>query len=137
MATAMVSPSVSNLNSPVKTSLKIADILGVAIFDVNGLPREYFVTAEEPSTSWVQIVFQALGLRSLLSSSLELEGFYQITIGLKDTTAIVVRRRQDYIALQFKGQLTLHNPTDSERLAHLINALDPEKLRQHPHFTPA
>lgn len=134
MATTPVSSSKADLTSPAKTSLKITDILGVAIFDINGLPREYFVTAENPSTGWVQIVFQALGLRSLLASSLELEGFYQITIRLAETTAIVVRRRQDYIALQFKGKLSLQNPADSERLTALINALDPDKLRQHPHF---
>lgn len=129
-----VFPSESDLNSPAKTSLKITDILGIAIFDINGLPREYFVTEENPGTGWVQIVFQALGLRSLLSSSLELEGFHQITIALEETTAIVVRRRQDYIALQFKGKVPLHNPADSDRLTALINALDPDKLRQHPHF---
>jgi hypothetical protein len=137
MATTSVFPSKPDLNSPVKTSLKITDILGVALFDINGLPREYFVTDENPSTGWVQIVFQALGLRSLLSSSLELEGFHQITICLQETTAIVVRRRQDYIALQFKGKLALQNPADSERLTALINALDPDKLRQHPHFKAA
>jgi hypothetical protein len=137
MATTTVSSAKSDLNSSAKTSLKITDILGVAIFDINGLPREYFVTEENPSTSWVQIVFQALGLRSLLASSLQLDGFHQITITLAETTAIVVRRRQDYIALQFKGKLLLHNPTDSERLTTLINALDPEKLRQHPHFKSA
>lgn len=124
----------TDLNSPTKTSIKITDILGIAIFDINGLPREYFVTEENPSTGWVQIVFQALGLRSLLASSLELEGFYEITIRLAETTAIVVRRRQDYIALQFKGHLALQNPTDRDRLTHLINALDADKLRQHPHF---
>ena len=95
------------------------------------------MTPENPGTGWVQIVFQALGLRSLLSSSLELEGFQNITICSEETTAIVVRRRQDYIALRFKGKLVMHNPNDSERLMALINALDLEKLRQHPHFTVA
>jgi len=134
MASALVSLAKPGLNTPAKTSLKITDILGVAIFDLTGLPREYFVTEENPTTGWVQIVFQALGLRSLLSSSLELEGFHQITINLEETTAIVVRRRQDYIALQIKGRLVFSNPTDSERLLALIGALKPEKLRQHPHF---
>lgn len=134
MANAPLSIVKPSLNSPAKTSIKITDILGIAIFDLNGLPREYFVTEENPTTGWVQIVFQALGLRSLLTSSLELEGFHQITINLEATTAMVVRRRQDYIALQFKGRLVLHNPTDEERLLTLIGALNPAKLRQHPHF---
>jgi hypothetical protein len=111
--------------------------LGIAIFDINGLPREYFVTEENPSTNWVQIVFQALGLRSLLASSLELEGFHQITIGLVETTAVVVRRRQDYIALQFKEGLTFSTPADREQLTRWVNALDADKLSQHPHFKPA
>jgi len=134
MASASISLSQPGLNIPAKTSLKITDILGVAIFDLTGLPREYFVTEENPTTGWVQIVFQALGLRSLLSSSLELDGFYQITINLEETTAIVVRRRQDYIALQLKGRLSLHHPADNERLSTLLGALNPEKLRRHPHF---
>jgi len=134
MAAVIVSPSKTDLTPPTKTALKITDILGVALFDINGLPREYFVTEENPSTSWVQIVFQALGLRSLLASSLELEGFQQITIRLAETTAIVVRRRHDYIALQFKGQIFFHSQADDERFTTLINALNPDKLRQHPHF---
>lgn len=134
MASASISLSQPGLNIPAKTSLKITDILGVAIFDLTGLPREYFVTEENPTTGWVQIVFQALGLRSLLSSSLELDGFHQITINLEETTAIVVRRRQDYIALQFKGRLLINNPADSERLLNQIGGLNPDKLRQHPHF---
>ena len=134
MATLIALASDTELTQPAKTTLKITDILGVAIFDINGLPREYFITEENPTTSWVQIVFQALGLRALLASSLELEGFQQITIRLEETTAIVVRRRQDYIALQFKGKLFIKNKADSERLTTLITALDSEKLKQHPHF---
>lgn len=115
------------------TKLQIEDILGIAVFDTNGLPCQYFITEESPSTSWVQIVFQALGLRTLLASSLELEGFQQITICLEETTAILIRRREDYIALQFRGKLS---PTslDKQQLAAFINALDSKKLEQHPHF---
>lgn len=124
----------TNVSQPARTALRVADILGVAIFDINGLPREYLITEENSSTNWVQIVFQALGLRTLLASSLELEGFQQITIRLEETTAIVVRRRQDYIALQFRGKLTFISKADNLRLTSLISALDLEKLRQHPHF---
>ncbi len=137
MATAIVPPPQTDLNQTAKTTLKITDILGVAIFDLSGLPREYFITEENPSTAWVQIVFQALGLRSLLASSLELEGFQQITITLAETTAIVVRRKQDYIALQFKGQLNLTHKNDWDRLTAMINALNPAKLKEHPHFKAA
>ncbi|NEQ46369.1 MAG: hypothetical protein F6K00_23625 [Leptolyngbya sp. SIOISBB] len=82
----------------------------------------------------MQIVFQALGLRSLLSSSLELEDFHQVTIKLEATTAIVVRRQQDYIALQFKGQMMTRNQMDEKQFIAFIEALDLDQLRQHPHF---
>lgn len=137
MATLTVNSSKISLDQTDKTTLKVTDILGVAIFDHSGLPREYFVTKAEPSTVWVQIVFQALGLRSLLASSLKLEGFQQITIRLEETTAIVVRRRQDYIALQFQGKLNFANKRDWERLINLISNLDPTKLKDHPHFRAA
>lgn len=129
-----IAPVETSLPQMGKKTLTITDILGVAIFDINGLPREYFITEENPSTSWVQIVFQALGLRALLASSLGLEGFQQITIHLKETTAIVVRRRQDYLALQFKGKLPLDSKDDNQRLTTIVNAFDAEKLKQHPHF---
>lgn len=124
----------SEFNSLTKISLEITDILGVALFDLNGLPRDYFVTEASPTTSWIQIVFQALGLRSLLSSSMSLGDFQQITIQLKDTTAMVVRRQQDYIALQFREKVTLHSQADEELLLQFIGALNLEQLRQHPHF---
>ena len=134
MATLTASSPQTDLTRIAKTTLKITDVLGVAIFDVNGLPREYFITEENPSTGWVQIVFQALGLRSLLASSLELEGFQRIAIRLEETTIMVVRRRHDYIALQIKGMLVLDQKADSDRFMGMINALDPAKLKEHDHF---
>lgn len=107
----------------------------MAIFDLNCLPQAYFVTEANPSTNWVQIAFQSLGLRSLLSSSLELDGFQQITIYSKATVAIVVPRRQDYLALQFRAQAAIVRAAHSQQLLALINALNVNKLQQHPHFT--
>lgn len=107
----------------------------MAVFDLNCLPQEYFVTEANSSTEWVQTAFQSLGLRSLLSASLELEGFQQITIHSEATTAIVVRRRQDYLALLFQGQVALDRAAESQQMLSLIQALNVNKLRQHPHFT--
>ncbi|NER82427.1 MAG: hypothetical protein F6K42_23260 [Leptolyngbya sp. SIO1D8] len=134
MATLTDSSSQTDSSQQDNSNLKVTDILGVAIFDINGLPREYFVTEGDPSTSWVQIVFQALGLRSLLTSSLKLEGFHQISICLKDTTIVVVRRRYDYIALQFKGVLALTDEAKNNDFKALVNTLDVAKLQEHPHF---
>lgn len=134
MVNAPVSYSKPELTSPAETSLKITDILGVAVFDLSGLPRDYFVTEENPATNWVQIVFQALGLQLLLASSLELADCHQITIQLKSRTAMVIQRQQDYVALLLSGQLMLHNQADKERLIAFAETLDPDQLRQHPHF---
>lgn len=77
----------------------IDDILGVAIFDVSGLPREYFITPDSSSMNWVQTVFQSLGLKSLLMSSLRVDGFRQATIRTTQHCAVVVKQRDHYIAL--------------------------------------
>lgn len=75
------------------------DILGVAIFDTNGLPREYFTTSDCGSMNWVQTVFQSLGLKSLLMSSLRVEGFHQATIRTVKHCAIVIKQKNHYMAL--------------------------------------
>ena len=126
-----------DLTQPNQTAFSIKDVLGVAIFDLNGLPREYFITEENPSIHWVQLVFQALGLRSLLSHSLSVEGFQQMTIRLENTTTIVVHRYQDYIALQLKGQHALDQETTRMSLMALIDTLNLETLNGHSHFKAA
>ncbi len=109
-------------------------ILGVAVFDINGLPREYFVTDENRSTSWVQIVFQALGLRSLLAASLELEGFQHIAVNLTSTTAVVVRRRHDYVGLLVSGKPSLVSGPQASPLMQWIEQLNLQDLYDHPRF---
>jgi hypothetical protein len=74
-------------------------VLGAAIFDLNGLPREYFATSENGNMSWVQTIFQALGLRSLLMSSLQLEGFHHATIYGTEYCAVIVKQKAHYTAL--------------------------------------
>ncbi|HEY9738275.1 MAG TPA: hypothetical protein V6D06_18410 [Trichocoleus sp.] len=113
------------------------DILGVAIFDLNGLPREYFVTAENKSTQWVQIVFQALGLKSLLMSSLKLDSFQQILITLGQQTAVVVRTKNAYVALLLRGQR--HFPTQeiAERFSQWVRHFEQQTLRQNLRFIAA
>jgi hypothetical protein len=74
-------------------------VVGAAVFDLNGLPKEYFTTSEHSNMSWVQTIFQTLGLRSLLMSSLQLEGFQYAVIDSKDFHAVVVKQKAQYIAL--------------------------------------
>ncbi|HSM80471.1 MAG TPA: hypothetical protein VLS96_02240 [Nodosilinea sp.] len=112
-------------------------IIGVAIFDFSGLPREYFVTADHESTSWVQLVFQALGLKSLLMSSLKLEGFSHISIELDGQTAMVVRTKDEFVALLMNKSLTFATAQESDRFSHWIRLFERDLLRQHERFIPA
>jgi len=74
-------------------------VLGAATFDLNGLPKDYFTTERSNNISWVQTIFQALGLRSLLMSSLQLEGFHHAVINSTSYSAIVVKQSTRYMAL--------------------------------------
>lgn len=78
------------------------DVIGAATFDLNGLPKEYFTTSDSSNMSWVQTIFQALGLRSLLTSSLQLEGFNHATIQGVEYCAVIVKQRHQYTALLLK-----------------------------------
>lgn len=132
--TILTASSPIELTSSNPVSLRVEDILGVAFFDVNGLPREYFVTNLSPTTGWVQIVFQALGLRSLLAASLKLEGFHQITVHTDEQTALVVRRRNDYVAILVEGCIQPEDVAILDRLTQWIGRLDLSALEKHPHF---
>ncbi|MBD2019954.1 hypothetical protein H6F43_07100, partial [Leptolyngbya sp. FACHB-36] len=97
-------PSLSDLRSqtrlPSDLSMSYPDrVVGAAVFDLNGLPKEYFTTSDSTGMGWVQTIFQALGLRSLLMSSLQLEGFHHATIHGEEYSAIVVKQRAHYTAL--------------------------------------
>jgi hypothetical protein len=115
-----------------KTSsmLNLDAILGAAVFDLNGLPKEYFITDESSDTSWVQTIFQVLGLRSLLISSLQLEGFCHATIRGTEQWAIVVKQRSYYLALLIKPQ----EENNSQDLIRFAQTLQPSDLRTIPGF---
>lgn len=107
-------------------------IVGAAIFDLSGLPKEYFTTSESSDVSWVQTIFQALGLQSLLMSSLRLEGFRHAVIHGQDYLAVVVRQRVRYMAL-----LVHREELQVISEGFLIWSLDfePSILRTHPRFS--
>jgi hypothetical protein len=115
----------------------LENIIGVAIFDFSGLPREYFITADNTSTNWVQIVFQALGLKSLLMSSLKLEGFSHICITLDQQTAIVVRTKDEYVALLLRTPITFATAQEGDRFSHWVRQFERRLLREHDRFIPA
>ncbi len=115
----------------------VENIIGAAIFDFSGLPQEYFVTPDNESTSWVQLVFQSLGLKSLLMSSLKLEGFSYICIELGQQTAIVVRTKEEYIALLMRQSLVFDTAQDSDRFSHWVRQFERRLLHDHARFISA
>ena len=108
----------------------INDVIGAAIFDLNGLPKEYFTTTDNSNMSWVQAIFQALGLRSLLMSSLRLENFQHVTIQGEEYCAIIVKQRIHYMALLLK-QTVEEVPSD---MIDWAQNFEPEDLRENPRF---
>lgn len=110
-------------------------ILGVAIFDLNGLPREYFVTPENPGISWVQTVFQALGLKSLLTSSLQISGFRYIMVHAQHQSAVVIRQHNHYIALLIQADKA---PTEvSPAFVRWVQQFESTHLRNSERFRAA
>lgn len=110
----------------------INDVVGAAIFDLNGLPKEYFTTSENDSMGWLQTIFQALGLRSLLMSSLQLETFHHAVIEGSGYYAIIVKQRTAYSALLLKQTSDI-----SPDLIQWAQIFEPEALRTNPRFQPA
>lgn len=119
-------PPVSDANTD------LADcVIGAAIFDLNGLPREYFVTSDNNNISWVQTIFQALGLQSLLMSSLKLEGFHHAVIRGQDCNAVIVKQRNCYTALLLR---TTDDTPVNKNLVNWVQDFEIETLRNHPRF---
>jgi hypothetical protein len=114
----------------VSDSSYIDRILGAAIFDRNGLPKEYFTTAEETSLNWVQTIFQALGLKSMLITFLQLEGFHYAAVQGEEYCAIVVKQKSLYLALLIRQE----NGEISDQMAQWAQTFQPEILKTHSRF---
>lgn len=110
-------------------------IHGVAIFDANGLPREYFTTAETQRMDWVQTVFQALGLKSLLMSSLQVDGFQSVAIRMTTSCSVVFKQRDRYIALLMLEPDWKLPPAEYEQFVTWLDEFERNQLRQHDRFT--
>lgn len=106
------------------------DVIGAAVFDLNGLPKEYFTIPDNNNMSWVQTIFQALGLRSLLMSSLKLEGFQHAAVYGSEYCAIVVKQRNYYIALLLSQQIE----EVSTEVMQWAQQFEPDRLRDDPRF---
>ncbi|XGW00216.1 MAG: hypothetical protein ACAF41_14920 [Leptolyngbya sp. BL-A-14] len=104
-------------------------VAGAAVFDLNGLPKEYFTTPESDNMSWVQTIFQALGLRSLLMSSLQVEGFHHATILGTDYAAVVVKQKATYVALLVQPDAAI-----DAAFIEWVQAFEPNELKTNPRF---
>jgi hypothetical protein len=113
------------------TQTLIDSIMGAAIFDLSGLPKEYFTTSSNKDVSWVQTIFQALGLQTLLMSSLQLEGFRYAVIHGADNQAIIVRQKNCYTAVLLAQS---SQPGNQSNLIKQIQDLEPASLKAHPQF---
>lgn len=101
-------------------------VVGAAIFDLNGLPKEYLTSKESQDLGWVQTVFQALGLQSLLMSSLRLEGLRHVVVHGLDFQAIVVRQEACYVALLLRNA----SPHLDPQFIQWARSLEPASLRE-------
>lgn len=106
-------------------------IIGAAIFDLSGLPKDYLISAESSDISWVQTIFQALGLQSLLTSSLKLEGFRYVIVHGQDYRAIVVRQRTCYVALLVQPGSSALSPD----FIQWAQEFEPTSLKSDPRFS--
>lgn len=124
-------PTPSESHDLSKPDLYLASVVGAAVFDLSGLPREYLVTDEVDNVSWVQTVFQALGLRSLLMSSLQLDGFHYASTCSEKYRAIVVKQKDQYIALLLKPE---RFEQITEELIDWARTFNSDELKLYPQF---
>lgn len=128
---ALSTPSLLNSPSVKERSVSHESVIGAAVFDLSGLPKEYFTAEESHDISWVQTIFQALGLQSLLTSSLRLEGFHYVVVHSKGYQAIVVRQKTYYVAILIQKT----NEAISESLIKWAQEFNPRDLKADPRFS--
>ena len=106
-------------------------IIGAAIFDLSGLPKDYFTTNESKDIRWDKTIFQALGLRSLNMASLQDDGFRHAVIHGTGYCAVVMKQRAQYTAFLIHrddfSQL-------SDSLMQWIQEFEPGVLISNPRF---
>jgi hypothetical protein len=122
----------TNLESDTKKSAQeyAKQIVGAAMFDLSGLPEEYFISTESSDVIWVQTVFQVLGLQALLSASFKLNDFQHATIRGQGYQAIIVKQCSCYTALLLQNQLDF-----SPELIQWAQAFEPALLKIDSRFS--
>ena len=87
------------------------------------------MTPEDDNMSWVQTIFQALGLRSLLMSSLQLEGFHHATILGTGYAAVVIKQKAHYVALLVQPQAAI-----DASFIEWVQTFESGELKTNPRF---
>jgi predicted regulator of Ras-like GTPase activity (Roadblock/LC7/MglB family) len=126
-----ISPSTCPRIGPFNVSY-LDSVIGVAIFDLNGLPKEYFITSKSSDGNWIQASFQAIGLQSLLMSSLRLEGFRHTVIHGKEHRTIVIKQKTRYLAVLLPVAEAV-----SPEFLRWAQEFEPTSLKADPRFTQA
>jgi hypothetical protein len=105
--------------------------LGAATFDLSGLPKEYYTLVDSSkSIIWVQPIFQALGLKSLLAASLPVENFTHAVIYGNDYTAVVIKQTGNYLALLINPKIE----TVDDNFLNWAQYFDATSLKNNPKF---
>jgi hypothetical protein len=91
--------------SPIAEQLQTSDqsllnaLIGVAIFDLSGLPKTYLTSRKDVDSFWIQTIFHSLGLRSLIENFLALDEFQHAVIHGKDYSVVVMAQPLQYAAI--------------------------------------
>ncbi len=109
-------------------------ILGLAVFDRVGLPRDYFITLQHEDTEWIQLAFQLLGLQQLIVTTLELPRLSNAMIRTKVGNIVMVCYDQGYIAILLKRVLPQERPHVDKAWVAWICEFEANVVRNHPNF---
>ena len=112
----------------------VEQILGLAVFDAQGLPCESFITPQHKDTEWVQLVFQSLGLQYLMAAEMELPPLDHAMIRTKVGNIVVVRSQQGYVALFLKRALPQERPSITQTWVKWICDFEKNIVRRHSNF---
>ncbi|MBX2866260.1 MAG: hypothetical protein KTR27_22145 [Leptolyngbyaceae cyanobacterium MAG.088] len=112
----------------------VDQILGLAVFDPVGLPRDYFITLQHENTEWIQLVFQLLGLQQLMVSTMTLPRLGHAMMRTKVGNIVVICVDQGYIALLIKRALPQERPHVTSAWVDWICEFEANVVRSHPGF---
>ncbi|MEO1591828.1 MAG: hypothetical protein AAFU71_11120 [Cyanobacteria bacterium J06632_22] len=112
-------------------------IMGIAVFNLDGLPQEYFITPDNRDTAWVQMVFQSLGLQALTAEALGAQSLKYTIVQTRDGDAVIIRTVERFLALFVKRSRPQMIPSVEPEWIDWVCQFEAKALRSHPHFRAA